>query len=69
MLKSLSWAVVVPLVALVASALTWGREIGPLPVVLVTLLLAAAVLAAVQHAEVVATASVNRSRRYCSPSP
>ena len=36
------------------SSLTWGRALGPLPVTLVALVLAAAVLAAVHHAEVVA---------------
>ena len=54
MRERLSWTVVVPLVALIALALTWGREIGSAPAVLVALLLAGAVLAAVQHAEVVA---------------
>ncbi|QKE86194.1 ionic transporter y4hA [Arthrobacter sp. NEB 688] len=43
-----------PVVALVALALTWGRDIGPVVVVLVAILLALAVLAAVHHAEVVA---------------
>ncbi|WP_030528733.1 ionic transporter y4hA [Phycicoccus jejuensis] len=43
-----------PVVALVALALTWGRDIGTLVVVLVAILLALAVLAAVHHAEVVA---------------
>ena len=52
--ERLSWTVVVPLAALIALALTWGREMGPAPVVLAALLLAGAVLAAVQHAEVVA---------------
>ena len=52
--ERLSWTVVVPLAALIALALTWGREIGSAPVVLAALLLAGAVLAAVQHAEVVA---------------
>ena len=51
--ERLSWTVVVPLAALIALALTWGREIGSAPVVLAALL-AGAVLAAVQHAEVVA---------------
>jgi Ca2+:H+ antiporter len=46
--------VVVPFAALIALALTWGREIGSAPLVLAELLLAGAVLAAVQHAEVVA---------------
>ncbi|HZU49184.1 MAG TPA: ionic transporter y4hA [Mycobacterium sp.] len=53
-MKLLSWTVVVPLLALVALALTWGREIGLIPAVLEGVLLAGAVLAAVHHAEVVA---------------
>ena len=40
--------------AVVALVLTWGRALGPLPVTLVALVLAAAVLSAVHHAEVVA---------------
>jgi Ca2+:H+ antiporter len=52
--KGLSWTVVVPVLAVVALALTWGREIGSGPAILVALLLAGAVLAAVEHAEVVA---------------
>ncbi len=40
--------------AVVALVLTWGRHLGPLPVTLVALVLAAAVLSAVHHAEVVA---------------
>lgn len=43
-----------PLVGLVTLALTWGRDVGPVVVVLVALVLVAAVLAAVHHAEVVA---------------
>ena len=45
---------VLPVVALLALVATWGRDIGIAVVVLVALLLAGAVLAAVQHAEVVA---------------
>ena len=45
---------IVPPVALVALAATWGRDIGIVVVGLVAALLAAAVLAAVHHAEVVA---------------
>ena len=45
---------IVPPVALVALAATWGRDIGIVVVALVAVLLAAAVLAAVHHAEVVA---------------
>ena len=50
----LSWTVVVPVLAVVVLAIAWGRHLpGPL-VVLITMLLAGAVLAAVHHAEVVA---------------
>jgi Ca2+:H+ antiporter len=48
------WSLVVPIVAALALALTWGRELGPLPVTIVAVILAGAVLAAVQHAEIVA---------------
>ncbi|QIM23098.1 ionic transporter y4hA [Phycicoccus sp. HDW14] len=43
-----------PVVGLVALAATWGRDLGPVLVLVVALLLALAVLAAVHHAEVVA---------------
>jgi Ca2+:H+ antiporter len=49
-----SWSTVMPLLALVALALTWGKELGPMPAVLVAVLMGGAVLAAVNHAEVVA---------------
>jgi len=45
---------VVPVLALVALALTWGRDLGAVPVAVVAVVLAGAVLAAVHHAEVVA---------------
>ena len=48
------WTTTAPPVALVALGLTWGREPGPVGLVVVALLLATAVLAAVHHAEVVA---------------
>jgi Ca2+:H+ antiporter len=51
---ALRWPAVAPLAGALALALTWGRDLGPLPVVLVALVLAAAVLAAVHHAEVIA---------------
>ncbi|MDQ0379039.1 Ca2+/H+ antiporter [Amycolatopsis thermophila] len=48
------WTVLGPLLAIVALLLSWGRRL-PLPLVIVVALdLAAAVLAAVHHAEVVA---------------
>jgi Ca2+:H+ antiporter len=54
MVKRLSWTLLVPLLALIALALTWGQEIGPVLGLLAAVLLAGAVLAAVHHAEVVA---------------
>jgi Ca2+:H+ antiporter len=48
------WTVVIPLLALVALILTWGRELPTAVVLLVAAFLAGAVLAAVHHAEVVA---------------
>jgi Ca2+:H+ antiporter len=50
----LSWSVLAPLIALFVLALTWGRKPGTLAVVVVALVLGAAVLSAVQHAEIVA---------------
>ncbi|MEU4370658.1 calcium:proton antiporter [Micromonospora chersina] len=48
------WTTVLPLIAVVVLAATWGRDLpGPL-IVVVAALLAGAVLAAVHHAEVVA---------------
>ena len=52
--KILSWTVVVPVLAAVLLAFTWGRSIGVVVQVLVAFALAGAVLAAVNHAEVVA---------------
>ncbi len=52
--RLLSWTEIAPPVALVALAVTWGRHPGPVGLTLVAVLLAAAVLAAVHHAEVVA---------------
>src|SRR3954471_6944609 len=49
-----SWTTVMPVVALAALGLTWGRKLPLLPVVLVAVVLAGAVLSAVHHAEVVA---------------
>jgi Ca2+:H+ antiporter len=50
----LSWTVLVPVLGLLALALTWGRDLGTVFVVVVAVVLAGAVLAAVHHAEVVA---------------
>jgi Ca2+:H+ antiporter len=52
--KILSWTVIVPVLAAVLLAFTWGRSIGIVVQVLVAFALAAAILAAVNHAEVVA---------------
>jgi Ca2+:H+ antiporter len=52
--KTLSWTVIVPVLAAVLLVFTWGRSIGVLVQVLVAFALAGAVLAAVNHAEVVA---------------
>lgn len=57
MLKRLpwtSWATVVPLVAVVVLTVTWDEHAGPAVIALQAALLIGAVLAAVQHAEVVA---------------
>ncbi|MEV8313144.1 ionic transporter y4hA [Streptomyces sp. NPDC059900] len=48
------WTAVVPVLAVVLLALTWGRGLPGVVVALVTLVLAGAVLAAVHHAEVIA---------------
>jgi Ca2+:H+ antiporter len=48
------WTVNIPILAVAALILTWGRDLPPPLVVLVALLLGGAVLAAVHHAEVVA---------------
>jgi Ca2+:H+ antiporter len=51
---TVSWPQVVPVVAALVLAVSWGRHLGVVPVVGVAFVLAAAVLAAVHHAEVVA---------------
>ncbi|MFF5251715.1 calcium:proton antiporter [Streptomyces leeuwenhoekii] len=48
------WTTAVPVAAIVLLVLTWGRDLPGAVVALATLVLAAAVLAAVHHAEVVA---------------
>lgn len=50
----LSWTVLVPLLGVVVLVLSWGRDLGPVPVAVVATVLAGTVLAAVHHAEVVA---------------
>src|SRR6478609_7609867 len=52
--RSLSWTRVVPPVSLLALVLVWGRHPGVVGLSVVAVVLAAAVLAAVHHAEVVA---------------
>jgi len=52
--KALSWTVIVPVLAIVLLALTWGRDIAVLVQIVVALALAGAVLAGVHHAEIVA---------------
>ncbi|MFI5892574.1 calcium:proton antiporter [Actinoplanes sp. NPDC051513] len=54
MLAKIRWTNSVPVVAVAALILTWGRDLPPPLVVIVALLLGGAVLAAVHHAEVVA---------------
>jgi Ca2+:H+ antiporter len=49
-----SWTVVVPAIAVIALVLTWGRDLSPVLVGVVAVILAGAVPAAVHHAEVVA---------------
>ena len=49
-----SWTGIAPVLALVLLASTWGRDLGYALVTVVAVLLGAAVLAAVHHAEVVA---------------
>ena len=53
-LRSLPWTLVVPGIALVALAVTWGRKPGDVVLAIVAAFLAGAVLASVHHAEVVA---------------
>src|SRR4051794_1966283 len=54
MKDKIHWTRTVPVLAVAALVLTWGRDLPPPVVVLVALLLGGAVLAAVHHAEVVA---------------
>ena len=48
------WTTWMPVIAMVALVLTWGRHPGPLILALEAILLAGAVLSAVTHAEVIA---------------
>jgi Ca2+:H+ antiporter len=49
-----SWTAVVPVVGLIALAVTWGVSPGPVLATVIAVVLVGAVLAAVHHAEVVA---------------
>jgi len=53
-LRALPWTTVVPVLALIPLALTWGTKPGTPVLILVGLFLAGSVLSAVHHAEVVA---------------
>ena len=50
----LSWTTITPVLGVLLLALAWGRDLAPVLVALVAVVLAATVLAAVHHAEVVA---------------
>ena len=50
----LSWTTIAPVLGVLLLVLAWGRELAPVLVALVAVVLAATVLAAVHHAEVVA---------------
>ncbi len=53
-MNRLSWTVVVPVLAMLVLAVSWGRSPGTVLVIVIALMLVGAVLAAVHHAEVVA---------------
>lgn len=48
------WPYAVPLLALVALAVSWGHHLGGVPIAVIAVLLMGAILASVHHAEVVA---------------
>ncbi|MEU0877069.1 ionic transporter y4hA [Lentzea sp. NPDC005914] len=50
----LSWTTITPVLGVLLLVLAWGRDLAPVLVALVAVVLAATVLAAVHHAEVVA---------------
>ena len=60
--RVLSWAVIVPVLAIVLLPVTWGHKIPALLEVVVALALAGAVLAAVNHAEIVALVALELHR-------
>src|SRR5436190_1236164 len=49
-----SWTTLVPVIAIVLLAITWGMHLAPILVALVAVVLGGAVLAAVHHAEIIA---------------
>jgi Ca2+:H+ antiporter len=52
--RALPWTTIIPFVAIVVTALSWGSKPDTVPVILIGIVLIAAVLTAVHHAEVVA---------------
>jgi hypothetical protein len=66
-IRRLRRTTVVPLLAAVALAATWGTKPGTAVLVVIGLLLAGSVLAAVHHAEVVAHRMASPSARSSSP--
>jgi Ca2+:H+ antiporter len=52
--RSVSWTTVVPVLAVLVTAVTWGSKPGTVVLVVIAALLGSAVLAAVHHAEIVA---------------
>ncbi len=65
----LQWSTVMPVVALLALGLTWGRDLGPVLVGLIAVVLAAAVLAAYTTPRWSRTGWVSRSGRWSWRSP
>jgi Ca2+:H+ antiporter len=58
------WTAIAPLLGLIVLAVTWGRHLPVVAVVLVAFVLAGAVLAAVHHAEIVPIEWASRSARW-----
>ncbi|MCB0909624.1 MAG: ionic transporter y4hA, partial [Nocardioidaceae bacterium] len=53
-MKAVTWTTAAPVIALVVLVAAWGRDLSTVVLVALAVVLAAAVLAAVHHAEVVA---------------
>jgi Ca2+:H+ antiporter len=53
-IRALPWTTIIPFFAIAATAASWGSEPDTLPVILIGIVMVAAVLTAVHHAEVVA---------------